>query len=271
MFNLVDDYFKNSLETLDFCAALANCLKRARDSQFIVNVALRQFEEEKRDGSSLFSRTLQELKKFKASSDPFGDDFFLVFQSIYKKQMVMLTKLQAQMGELDKKLRSMKKWRRLSNVLFVATFTAVLICSVVAAAIAAPAVLTALAAAAAVPLGSMGKWVNSIWKKYENEIKGQKEFISSMEFGTFIVVKDLENIRLVIDKLEIEIEALVQNADFALREGEAVGIAIDDIKKKLRGFTQTIEDLSEYADKCSRDVRRARTLVLHKMIKYPSS
>lgn len=271
LFSLVDDYFKNSLETLNFCTALGNCLKRARGSQFTVNVALRQFEKEKRDGSILFPRTLHELNNFKASGDPFGDEFFLLFQSIYNTRMFMLSKLQAEKGKLDKKLRSMKKWRKLSNVLFVATFTAVLICSVVAAAVAAPPVLTALAAAAAVPLGSMGKWVNSIWKKYENEIKGQQEFISSMEIGTYLVVKDLDQIRVLVDKLEIEIEALLHNADFALREGDAVEIAINEMKKKLCGFMQTIENLSLYADKCSRDVGMARTMILHKMIKYPST
>ncbi|GJZ62890.1 UPF0496 protein-like protein [Tanacetum coccineum] len=57
---------------------------------------------------------------------------------------------------------------------------AVLICSMVAAAMAVPPVAAALATASAIPLGSMGKWINSLLKNYENAIKGQKENISSM-------------------------------------------------------------------------------------------
>ncbi|KAL1829165.1 hypothetical protein DCAR_0208485 [Daucus carota subsp. sativus] len=271
LFNLVDDYFKNSIETLNFCNALNSCLKRARESQFNLNVAIRQFDEEKREGSKEFPLTLQEFEKLKLGGDPFGDEFFVLFESIYTKQIAMLRRLQVEKGKLDKKLKSMKKWRKLSNVLFVATFTTVLICSVVAVAIAAPPVLAALAAAAALPLGSMGKWVNSIWKKYENEVQEKKGLVGSMEFGSFIVIKDLDNIRVLVEKLEIKMESLLHNADFALGEGEAVELAIDEIKTELGAFMQTIEDLSHYADKCSRDVGMARTLILHKMIKYPSA
>ncbi|KAL8118533.1 UPF0496 protein 1-like [Apium graveolens] len=271
LFNLVDEYFKNSVETLNFCNALNGCLKKAKDSQFNLNVALRKFEEERGNGGRDFSSTLREFEKLKVSGEVFGNEFFELFGSIYRKQIVMLSKLKSEKGRLDKKLKSMKKWRKLSNVLFVATFTTILICSVVAAAVAAPPVLTALAAAAAVPFGSMGKWVNSIWKKYESEVKDKQGFVGSMEFETIIVIKDLENIRVLVDKLEIKMESLLFDAEFALKDGEAVELAIDEIKKEVSGFTQTIEDLSHYADKCSRDVGRARTMILHKMIKYPSA
>ncbi|PKU84845.1 UPF0496 protein 1 [Dendrobium catenatum] len=32
LFQLVEDYFENSLQTLDFCKALERCLNRARNS-----------------------------------------------------------------------------------------------------------------------------------------------------------------------------------------------------------------------------------------------
>nr|GFB11459.1 uncharacterized protein [Tanacetum cinerariifolium] len=94
--------------------------------------------------------------------------------------MVMFDKLQAKKMKLDKKVKYMQTWRKVATVIFVATFAAVLICSVVAATMTAPHVATALAAASAIPLGSMGKWINSLLKNYENAIKGQKENISSM-------------------------------------------------------------------------------------------
>ena len=46
LFELVEDYFENSLKTLDFCAALEKGLRKARDSQLLILVALQQFEDE---------------------------------------------------------------------------------------------------------------------------------------------------------------------------------------------------------------------------------
>lgn len=268
LFELVEEYFENSLQTLDFCTALEKCLKRARDSQLLILVALQQFEEESELGDNLYARTLQELKNFKAAGDPFTEEFFQIFQSVYRQQILMLEKLQIRKNRLDKKLKCIHSWRKVSSMIFVATFAAVLICSVVAAAIAAPPVAAALAAATSIPIGSMGKWIDSLWKNYEIALKGQKEVISSMQAGTYVAIKDLDNIRVLIDRLEIEIDSLLHNVDFAIEE-EAVKIAIEEIKKKLGVFMKNVEDLGVQADMCSRDIRRARTVVLQRIIKHP--
>lgn len=271
LFELVEEYFESSLQTLDFCTALEKCLKRARDSQLLILVALQQFEEENEMGAGhRYVRTLEELKNFKAAGDPFTEEFFQIFQSVYKQQMSMLEKLQLRKNKLDKKLKYIHSWRKVSSIIFAATFATVLICSVVAAAMAAPPVAAALAAAASIPLGSMGKWIDSLWKNYENALKGQKEMISSMQVGTYVAIKDLDNIRILIDRLEIEIEALLQNVDFVIEE-EAVKIGVEEIKKKLGVFMKNVEDLSVQADTCSRDIRRARTVVLQRIIKHTNN
>ncbi|KAL4366604.1 hypothetical protein GQ457_05G006660 [Hibiscus cannabinus] len=271
LFSLVEEYFENSKKTLEFCTALENCLKRARNNQLIIQLAVTYFNEEAclqvGDGEGKFVKTLEELRKFKAAEEPFTKEFFILFDSVRRQQELMLRKLLARKRKLDKKLKSLKTWRRVANVLFVATFVSVLIFSVVAAAIAAPPVVTALAAALAVPIGSVGKWCNWLWKRYENELKGQKELITGMEIGSRIAIYDLENIRVLIGRLEIEMESLLHNADFALREEDALKLAIDEIKRKLEAFMTTIEDLGRQADACSRDIRMARAVVLQKMMK----
>ncbi|CAI8618518.1 unnamed protein product [Vicia faba] len=269
LFELVEEYFENSLQTLDFCTALEKCLKRARDSQLLILLAIQRFEEESESGEKCYVRTLQELKNFKTAGDPFTEEFFLIFQSVYRQQILMLEKLQVRKNKLDKKLKSIHSWRKVSSMIFVATFAAVLICSVVAAAIAAPTVAAALAAATAIPIGSMGKWIDSLWRNYENALKGQKEVIGSMQAGTYVAIKDLDNIRVLIDRLETEIESLLHNLDFAIEE-EAVKIGIEEIKKKLGVFMKNVEDLGVQADVCSRDIRRARTVVLQRIIKHPN-
>ncbi|EEF43305.1 AT14A, putative [Ricinus communis] len=270
LFELVEEYFENSLQTLDFCTALEKCLKRARDSQLFILVALQQFEEENEAGGNRYVKTLEGLKNFKSAGDPFTEEFFQIFQSVYRQQMLMLEKLQHRKNKLDKKLKCLHAWRKVSSIIFVATFAAVLICSVVAAAMAAPPVAAALAAATSIPLGSMGKWIDSLWKNYENALKGEKELISTMQVGTYVAIKDLDNIRVLINRLEIDIEALMHNAEFAI-EQDAVKVAIVEIRKKLDVFMKHIEDLGAQADTCSRDIRRARTVVLQRIIKHPNN
>ncbi|XP_022894948.1 UPF0496 protein 1-like [Olea europaea var. sylvestris] len=274
--DLVDDYFENSLQTLDFCTAFESCLKRASHIQSIINVALRKFEEEHFGGSEYgsvkknYSKTLEELRNFRGTDEPFNEEFFNLFNSVYKQQILMLEKLQARKRKLDKKLGKLEAWRKVTNVIFVVAFASVLICSVVAAAVSAPPVLTALAAAASVPLGSMGKWLNSIWKKYKNELMSQREILISMQIGNYIMIKDLDGIRVLVDRFQIEIEALLANADFAMREDEAVVIAVEEIKKNVNGFMKTIHDLNEHANKCSRETRMARALILRRIMDHPN-
>lgn len=267
LFSLVEDYFEISIQTLDFCTSLENCLKDARSTLSFLHIAINQY-----DADTNHLNTLAQLKQFKAFDNPFSVEFFELFQSVYEKQLTMLKKLQIQKGKVDKKMKSMKTWRRLSNVMFVTAFSTVLICSVVAAAVAAPPVVTALAAAAAVPLGSMGKWVNSLWKKYEREFKDQREMMSAMQIGSYIVIKDLDNIKALADKMGTGMEGMLQNTDFAIGEEdqEAVAMVVEEMKNTVSVFAETIEDLSDHSDKCIRDIKRARTVVLQRIIKHPS-
>ncbi|URD73636.1 hypothetical protein MUK42_09234 [Musa troglodytarum] len=270
LFGLVEDYFENSLHTLDFCAALEKCLKKARDGQLIIQVALQHFaEEEAEDAKKKYSRTLEELRLFKAAGDPFTEEFFQVFQSVHGQQLLMLEKLQQRKNRLDKQLRSIKAWRRVSSTIFAATFAAVLICSVVAAAVAAPPVAAALAAAASIPIGSMGKWIDSLLHDYQNAVKGQREVLRSMQVGTYVAIKDMESIRVLVDKVEMEMASLLGDAEFAMEDAEAVGIGMEEIRKKVEVFMRSVEEVGEQADGCSRDIRRARTVVLQRIIRNP--
>ncbi|XP_048572193.1 UPF0496 protein 1 [Triticum urartu] len=276
LFDLVEDYFESSLHTLDFCTALDKCLKRARDSQLLLHVALQRFDDEDDNDAAAaapaarYARTLHELRQFKAAGDPFTDEFFEAFQAVYRQQLAMLEKLQQRKHRLDKKIKTIKAWRRVSSVIFASTFAAVLICSVVAAAIAAPPVAAALAAAAAIPIGSMGKWIDSLLKGYQDAVRGQKEVVSAMQVGTFIAIKDLDNIRVLINRVEMEIGSMIDCVDFAERDEEAVKFGVEEIKKKLETFMKSVEDLGEQADRCSRDIRRARTVVLQRIIRHPN-
>ncbi|KAI3462818.1 hypothetical protein Pfo_019481 [Paulownia fortunei] len=258
--DLLDDYFENNRLTLDFFTALDTCLKRAGHIES--NVSLRKFEEEHNyavlgEGSvKNYSRTLDELRNFRGAADPFTQELFEVFSSVYSKQILTLERLQAKKRKLDKKLGKLKSRRRVSNVIFVVTFASVLIGTVVAA--------------AGVPLRSTGRSFKSIWEKFERDLMGQREIISSMQVGTYTVIKNLVSTRELVDRFQIKIEALLANEDF-MRDGEAVVIAVEDSRKKVDDVIKTTHDLNEHVNKCTQETRMARTLILRRIINNPSS
>ncbi|RRT47905.1 hypothetical protein B296_00015170 [Ensete ventricosum] len=278
LLSLVDEYFECSIQTLDYCTELEKCLKKARDSHLIIQFAIQRFEEEdneknevvtEQDGKTRYTVTLEKLRHFKAAGSPFTEEFARVLKSVYEHQKLMLEKLLLRKKKLDDKMKSIDTWRRVSNITFVAALVAVIVCSVVAAAIAAPPVAAALAAATAIPIGSMGKWINSLLKNCQNALGRETELLTSMQFGTFIALKDLDTIRVLVDKLEIHFNSLLENADFAIRDEEAVKFAIEEIKKNLEVFMKNIEDLGVEVDRCSRDTSKARMVVVRTIIKHP--
>uniref|UniRef100_A0A9I9DN61 Uncharacterized protein n=2 Tax=Cucumis melo TaxID=3656 RepID=A0A9I9DN61_CUCME len=273
LFSLVDAFFDNSLKVLEFCKALEVSLRRTRDSQFIIKLAVRKFESDENNGDNgeRYVKTFEELKKFQEAGDPFGEEFVTLFRSLYKEHLSMFKKLQRQKKKLDKKYTTMKTWKTVSNVILVTAFASVLIFSVVAAAMSAPPVVIALGAALAVPMGPVGKWCNTLWNRYLNSIKVEKQLLSSMEGHSFIILKDFENIRLLVRRLSIQLGSLLQNANLGIREQGAMQLVIDEIKKNLEGFDETIDKLSVHATKCSTDVTKAREVILQKIARQSNS
>ena len=258
--NLVEEHLENSLRTLDFCSQLEKCLKRAREAQSTLGAALQGFE------SSNYLPVLEALREFRVSGDPFSEEFFNLFHSVFQQQLSTLEKLLDRKRKIDKTLISFTTWRKISWIIFAATFASVLICSVVAAAVAAPPVLTALLAASSIALGSTGKWIHSLWDNYWEKLQTQKELINAMHAGSYIAIKDLENIRVLADQLELQIGHMVRAAGLTTGDEEAVRFAVEEIRTKLRNSTQSIEDLGDRAERCSGEIRRVRSLILRRII-----
>ncbi|KAG7993940.1 hypothetical protein I3843_01G029400 [Carya illinoinensis] len=266
-FSFLKDYFQCSLRAVDFCTALENCLKRTRDNQLIVQFAVKNFEEDVEDGVK-YVKTLQELRKFKDAEDPFTDEFSQLLRSVCEQHELMLDKLKPRKTKLDNKLEPVKTWWIVSNVIFAFAFVSVLVLTVVAAAIKAPAWATALMGALSVPMGSLGTWCNSLWGRYQSALEGKRGVISSMRDGTLTAKKDLGNIEALVRKLRIETDSMLEKADFALGEEEAVKLVIDDIQKKFGMFMKAAQNLSANADKCSGTSVSWRKLVLQSMFRH---
>ncbi|GMH25248.1 hypothetical protein Nepgr_027091 [Nepenthes gracilis] len=276
LLSLVNEYFEYSEQISGPIAALDNCLKRARNRQLLIRAALLRYEEESKNGiegndGGRYVKTLQELRNFKEAGDLFTEEFFTLFQAVYEQQLQMFQKLLLKKHDLHTKLKQCKVYRKVANIIFAAIFLAVIVCSVVAVAVAAPAWVAALAAAASGPAGGVGNWFNSLFMKFENALKDQKELVTLMGGFTNINIEDLGTIACLIDKLEIRIQELLSNADFVLGQDEAVKIMIDEITKKMSNFTELIDDLTTRTEKYSRDLTTMKMVVLRRIMRDPGS
>jgi len=91
-----------------------------------------------------------------------------------------------------------------------------------------------------------------------------------MQVRTHVTISDLDSIRVLVDQFEVQISSLLQNVEFALRVEDAVKFVIEEIKKKLEVFMRSAEELGKQADRCSTDIRRARTIVSQRIIRHPN-
>ncbi|XAR72837.1 hypothetical protein NMG60_11019611 [Bertholletia excelsa] len=263
---LVDEYFDTSLKTLEFFIALEKCLGRAHRSQLRIQMVLQHFEEEDGVIGTRYERTLEELKELEAAGDPFTEELTIIFQSVSRQQKEMLEKVKLWRKKLGKKIKQSHAWRKVSDVVFAITYAAVLICSIVAAALAAPPVAHALAAARSISFGSMGAWIDDKLKKYENNMKAQDKVHNEVESITRVTIIELENIRVLIKRLKIQIEGLLDAADSAINK-EAMKIGIGEIKEKQGVFNKKVADLGAQVDSCIQHISEARTLVVQSIVR----
>ncbi|XP_059661070.1 UPF0496 protein 1-like [Cornus florida] len=209
---------------------------------------------------------LKKLGDFKTAGDPFTQGgLSSLLNKVYQRQSSMLKNLQAMKIRLDKKSNKIKAWRMVYNVFFGVTSASVLICSVVATALTSPLVVTALAAVAAAGsnLASMGGWINSLWKKYENEVEGQSKMkTSSVVYGTSIGKCELDSIRVLVDELEIKVKSLLHTREFYCEKEKNLTPIIDEIQGKLRVFKNSIEDLRKHIDKCRGDIEMGKNKIM---------
>ncbi|KAJ7555308.1 hypothetical protein O6H91_05G031100 [Diphasiastrum complanatum] len=274
LFQLVTEYFENSLATLDFCDELDKCIKKARENQMLVQVAVNLMPKDDSEPSeNQCERVLHELNNFVAAGNPFSEEFFEKFRAVYVRQVELQKKLQARKKSLDRKLKFVKGWMKVSTIIFAATCAAVLICAVVAAAMAAPHIVGTLAAFATFPLESMGMWFRSLWTKYETQLQQQRDIIHEAHSQTFVVIKELDTIKLLVNRLKTEVEFAMHHIKFGTDRGDpfSVKLAMEQLSIKQTLFIRDLSELEEHVDRCSTTIRNARAVVLRRIVKRRSA
>ncbi|CAK9158418.1 unnamed protein product, partial [Ilex paraguariensis] len=163
-------------------------------------------------------------------------------------------------------------WRKVSNVLFGVTFVAVVIFSAVMTAIAAPTMVTALAGAASVPLGSTGKLLDWFWKNWVNVIDQQSGITRSMHVKTrWHAIKELENIGLLVDKLEQEMKLPSAEIDLGLEKDEAVMVVVNELRNKINVIMPELDALMERTAQYRQEIRKDMETIYDKICQNPKS
>ncbi len=145
---------------------------------------------------------LRELQGFVRAANPFSEDFSKQFSTVYQRHLEMQNKLQAKKKKLDTKLRSVRGWMKVTNIILGATCAAVLLCRVIADAIAAPKVAEELAEESRKPGRGMGSWLKPLCRRYE-QIRAQVAIVEDASTGTFVAIQDLNNIKASVERLKV--------------------------------------------------------------------
>ncbi|KAG0611297.1 hypothetical protein M758_7G129900 [Ceratodon purpureus] len=269
LMDLVTEYLNTSLEALDFCGVLEKCVQQTRDNlELHLQVAINHMPAEGEPTQQQSESVLKELQGFVRAANPFSEDFSNQFMTVYQRHLEMQNKLQVKKKKLDTKLRSVRGWMKVSNIILGATCAAVLLCRVIADAIAAPRVAVDLAEESKKPGRGMGSWLKPLCRRYE-QIRAQTAIIEDASKGTFVAIQDLNNIKASVERLKNETAAITRNIRFGedrRHDPYSLQVAVEAIRRKQAAFIDQLEDLRETVIQSRGRINRARTVVLVRIL-----
>lgn len=269
LMDLVTEYLNTSLEALDFCGVLEKCVQQTRDNlELHLQVAINHMPADHEPTREQSASVLKELEGFVSAANPFSEDFSKQFMTVYQRHLEMQNKLQVKKKKLDSKLRSVRGWMKVSNIILGATCAAVLLCRVIADAIAAPRVAVDLAEESRKPGRGMGSWLKPLCRKYE-QIRAQAAIIEDASKGTFVAIQDLNNIKASVERLKNETAAITRNIRFGedrRHDPYSLQVAVEAIRRKQAAFIDQLEDLRETVIQSRGRINRARTVVLVRIL-----
>ncbi|KAH7373096.1 hypothetical protein KP509_17G036900 [Ceratopteris richardii] len=269
LYMLVKEFFANSLATLEFCAATESCINRAKEDLTLLTSALKLLPKDGEPSEIQSKSIMNVLTHIRAAESPFGENFFTKLEHILNVHRGMLSKLTVEKRKLDKKLKHIKMWAKVSAILLGAAAVAVVICGIIAAFMTAPVIAGAFAAAAAVPTGSVNAWLKSMWNKYRDDYHDQLKLLQEASKGTIIATADMENIKRLATSLEIKLKDVLSGAVLLEGSGDVgtLRFVVEDIMAKSSKFEDDLNKLQKYVDDVGQRIRGSRNVVLDKINK----
>ncbi|KAL2651327.1 hypothetical protein R1flu_019455 [Riccia fluitans] len=271
MKELVTDYFRNSLEALDFCTVLETCVQQAKYNQvWCIDTALKKMPEDGSPSDEACSEILAELDRFLEAKNPFSE-FQDLFKAVHERQRKLQEKLAEKRRRYHRKERNLRVMKKITTVILTASCVSLVVCAAVAMAVASPVLAGGATAAASLPFDAMHSWLNKLWAHYEQRIRTERGIVDAAHWGTWVAIKDLDTMETEVRRLKSEIEAFSRNIEFAKERGDSLAVqnSIRMIRKKNEQFVKQLDDLSAHVNECINRIIKARGVVLDR-IKPPS-
>ncbi|XP_019057698.1 PREDICTED: UPF0496 protein At4g34320-like [Tarenaya hassleriana] len=242
------------------CESLKKCLEKADLGETLVRETLSGFKEE-RGEKGILSKTLQNIRSFKdfSSDDPFAGEFTKLFKSCHGDLVKVIGKLTQTTKKLNRKLRRISLRRRVSITLLIAAVATVVISAVVIGVTVAPPVFAALGAVVSfVPMGPLGLFISSVWKKSRDALKRQKAAIDSIERGTFLALSEVAKIKVLVNQFEEVMKSM---------EESLLKLEVGEVEKEILTYRNVISVLRHEGQRCNQDARLSRDVARDRITK----
>ncbi|BFG41589.1 hypothetical protein CerSpe_278630 [Prunus speciosa] len=263
--NVVDEFEDNSGEMLDLLSELDKFVTSASNSHSsIKTVVLGHFDKQEKLTPDHYKKIAEKLKDLKAGIDnPHSAQILLQkVERLLNMHKQLLDKLNVEKSKLAKKQQTAGTWKKVVNMLYIASGAAILLCNMAAAVLASPSVVATVTISAALAGAAGGliagqQWTASFVTQYQARLKADENLVDAMIKNTRAARKGLNNIKHLIDRVVNEIDSLLGQSDFAIAE-EHINVTMKDIQKKLESFMNKIEGLKGEVDKCRTELMKTR-------------
>ncbi|KAF8074256.1 hypothetical protein N665_1117s0012 [Sinapis alba] len=241
--------------TLNLFNTVEKCVKKAEISLLNIRVAIKQFEKESMDmdlggNKKKYEGTLEDLHKC---------------TSVCMEQLMLLKKFHEMQVKLDKKQKNVIKKRRiLATIVFGAAFLSIFVLSMYLCTMVAPPVVATVAIGLTKTVGTAGIWVNEMVKDYQKALESETNLLLLMENSTKINMEAMKTIESLVEKLIISISSILETVEVGVqtRDEEAVKLVMQEIVKKIDGFSEKIKEVGENVGKCSKLVTSRKVRVM---------
>ncbi|KAG1371251.1 UPF0496 protein [Cocos nucifera] len=254
------------ITTLRTVTGVKGHLDKAQVISSTIRGALECFEKEKKNKKKKKS-TLDNLKTSRAVGNPFVGLNTEELRSACERLLSLQALLRQRNDDLERRLGSAKKWRKVWNMIYKAGGVVVLACSVMLSAVAS-AVAGAGATAFATAMTSVGTCINSFWDEWEGWLQGEKDVVAAMQRKGRLAVGELENITSIVEKLKIDIDVVLKGVDFAIsREEMEVKVGMENIMAKKGEVEKGLDSLKEKLESFGGKIGIATTELLEIIMK----
>lgn len=252
------DYIEHSNKMQHFCFEMETFLSSARDRHSYIEHTTRPWINMESDVEQEDVMKIYEVLKNLKASDVYeqcAGNLLEKVQILMEQQQQMLSSLKQHIQTLDEQKQTTGRWKKVTSTVLMAITGALLIGVIVVLCVGNPTAAASLVACT-VGVGASSFGVLDAFNAYEETLLVQKNAINSINDKTMIVIMDLQDIELLINKIVREIDSLVFNVGFAAKGN--VGFGMKDIKRKLDNFLKKIEDLEAKTAESSSRIMRER-------------